>query len=187
MKRLEIGPKPHRRRRSGWDTLDCQPGSTFRLRWGYEPLPFNSGAYDLVFASHVLEHIPWFRAADAIAEVHRILCVGGTFEVWVPDFSKIVRAYFDGSILDDGWLPLNAERDPWKSLNARLFWGARRGEVGQEQHYHRACYDEVSLRRLLSSAGFQSVRAATRPRGEGHGWVDLGMIATKACLPRSEE
>jgi len=177
LKCLEIGPS--KKRRPGWDTLDAQRGCTIQARWGHAPLPIDENSYDLVFASHVLEHIPWFQTAAAVAEVHRILRPNGAFEVWVPDFEKIVRAYFEGSILNDQWYPLNPEHDPWKSLNGRVFWGARRGEIGKEVHFHRACFDAPSLERILLQAGFREVARIQRPEGEGHGWIDLGMRALK--------
>jgi predicted SAM-dependent methyltransferase len=179
---LEIGPDAGRKLRTGWDTLDMQPGCTFRARWGFERLPIAEAAYDLVFASHVLEHVPWFYARASLAEVLRILRPNGVFEVWVPDFAKIVKAYLDGTICDDNWLPLNPERDLWKSLNGRLFWGARKGEIGREQHFHRACFDEASLKMLLSQAGFGDIQRATRPPGAGHGWVELGLTCRKCTV-----
>lgn len=177
-RKLEIGPSPARRQRPGWDTLDSQPGCTVQALWGYDPLPLENDSYSHVFSSHVLEHIPWFHTASALADVHRILCANGTFEVWVPDFQKIVARFNEGTITNDGWLPLNPERDAWKSLNGRLFWGARTGEVGKEQHFHRACFDQTSLSRLLSRAGFRSIELITDRPG-GHGWVDLGLIGRK--------
>lgn len=176
-RRLEIGPSQPTR--TGWDTLDVVPGATWQARWGREPLPIPDETYAYVLASHVLEHVPWFETDVALREVCRILQPGGTFEVWVPDFSKIVNAYIKGAITDDGWFPLNPERDPWKSLNGRLFWGARRGEEGQEQHFHRACFDQSSLRGCLERAGFVDVQPAQRQPGEGHGWVEFGMLARK--------
>jgi hypothetical protein len=47
-----------------------------------QELPFASGSYDLVFASHVLEHVPDDRRA--IKEVRRILRVGGIAVLPVP-------------------------------------------------------------------------------------------------------
>ena len=38
-----------------------------------------------VYASHVLEHIPWPYALNAIAEWARVLKVGGTIKLSVPD------------------------------------------------------------------------------------------------------
>ena len=57
------------------------------------PLPIKSHTYDLVYMSHILEHIPWFQTVDFLKEIHRILKGDGTVEIWVPDFEKIVEAF----------------------------------------------------------------------------------------------
>jgi predicted SAM-dependent methyltransferase len=177
--RLEIGPASTSALRPKWHTLDRVPGCTYQAAWGYEQLPIPSGTYELVLASHVLEHVPWFYTARALREIHRVLKANGTFELWVPDFSRIVNAFVDGSLTDDGWFPLNPERNLWKSLNARLFWGARQGEVGQEQHFHRSCFDESNLTRLLLDAGFADVQRAMRPVGVRVRRFELGLICRK--------
>ncbi|MEM9703666.1 MAG: class I SAM-dependent methyltransferase, partial [Planctomycetota bacterium] len=50
-----------------------------------DPLPFEDGAYDFVYHSHVLEH---FRPADVpafLSECRRVLRPGGVLRVVVPD------------------------------------------------------------------------------------------------------
>lgn len=178
MRKLEIGPqKPEGR--PGWDTVDVVPGATYQAKWGYDALPIPDNTYDYVFASHVLEHVPWFRTDAALAEIFRVLVPGGLFEVWVPDFQAIAEAYYRRTITRDGWFQQNPEKSAWKSLNGRLFWGARPGEVGQEQHFHRAAFDAAGLEECLTRAGFGAIGPATRLSGEGHGWIDLGRIARK--------
>jgi predicted SAM-dependent methyltransferase len=83
MNRLEIGPGTANGKSVIWadaDTVDtAAAGATCNSRWGQEPFPFADSTYGLVFASHVLEHVPWYRTDAAIAEVHRVLKVGGEF------------------------------------------------------------------------------------------------------------
>ncbi len=45
-------------------------------------LPFSDGAYDIVYASHVLEHIR--EDGRALAEIYRVLSPGGTAVLPVP-------------------------------------------------------------------------------------------------------
>jgi len=45
-------------------------------------LPFEDGSVNAVLASHVLEHLAHLEFV--VAEVHRVLKVGGLFEVYVP-------------------------------------------------------------------------------------------------------
>lgn len=48
-----------------------------------EAIPFESDAFDLVFAEYVFEHLeaPW----QTLAEIDRVLADGGTFVVYVPN------------------------------------------------------------------------------------------------------
>lgn len=48
------------------------------------PLPFPDDHFDLVLASHVLEHLTHY--VEAVREIHRILKPGGTFVAKVPEF-----------------------------------------------------------------------------------------------------
>jgi SAM-dependent methyltransferase len=188
MRKLEIGPHETRRTPDGadsasWDTLDVAYQATHRAKWGSERLPIKDSAYDWVHASHVLEHLPWWKTLSALAEVYRILKPDGRVTLWVPDAMKIIRMYEQDSEqfknLESGWAcgGLNPDKDPWVYLNARIFWGARPGELGQEQHFHRAMFGEQSLRTLLVKVGFVNVGRIERDTAvdPGHGWMEIGM------------
>lgn len=56
-----------------------------------QALPFDSGSYDIVYASHVLEHIPDDNAA--IAEIRRVLAPDGLAILPVPLVSPITIEY----------------------------------------------------------------------------------------------
>lgn len=69
--------------REGWLNLDKFHENKVDILADLEQgLPFNDGAFDYIYASHILEHI--HRCADLINDVHRVLKTGGTFEVYVP-------------------------------------------------------------------------------------------------------
>lgn len=59
-----------------------QPGTAVAVRANAHHLPFPDGAFDLVIASEILEHIP--DDAAAIAEAVRVLRPGGRLAVTVP-------------------------------------------------------------------------------------------------------
>jgi Uncharacterized protein conserved in bacteria len=48
---------------------------------------------DLVYMSHVLEHVPRSKLAATILEMARVLKAGGTLRLSVPDFDHIVHIY----------------------------------------------------------------------------------------------
>ena len=47
-------------------------------------LPFPDKTFDVVYASHVLEHLPWFHTEAILREWRRVLKPLGRLEVWVP-------------------------------------------------------------------------------------------------------
>ncbi len=80
----------------------------YDLRLG---IPFADESFDVVYHSHVLEHMPKAWGEFFIAECHRVLRPGGLLRVVVPDLENIARAYLE-------------------NLEA-----ARRGEQGAEQRH----------------------------------------------------
>jgi ubiquinone/menaquinone biosynthesis C-methylase UbiE len=191
MRKLEIGPgqvrTPDGQPRNTWNTVDTHYSPTHKASWGRDPLPADNNSYDWVHASHVLEHIPWWNVRKAVSEVHRILKPGGIFTVWVPDAVKIFKQFLDdpdGLVeLEQRWPcgNLNKAQDAWTYLNARVFWGARPGELGQEQHFHRSMFGAKSLAAILKQCGFSSTRYIERNTevDPGHGWMECGLEGTK--------
>jgi ubiquinone/menaquinone biosynthesis C-methylase UbiE len=73
-----------------YETADLfSPGVDHRVDLCH--LPFESGSYDLVYASHVLEHVQNDRAA--IAEIRRILSPAGMAILPVPIVSPVTIEY----------------------------------------------------------------------------------------------
>lgn len=186
MKVLEIGPGTKDGRSVNFPaaiTLDpgC-PKADFKADWGQEPLPFESNSFDLVFASHVLEHVPWYRTDSAISEAFRILKPGGELEIYVPDFSYIVSCYLH-KMCGDSWRVFNEEADWMTWVNGRLFtYGPDAKELKRPVlgTHHKAAFDKPYLVKKLKSAGFSSVRPLdNRRNGKAHSVVEAGVLGTK--------
>ena len=169
-RRLEIGPGQHPL--PGFETIDLVGEPTYRARWGFDDLTcvVNPRSYEEVYASHVLEHVPWNRTLKALKDVFQILKPGGVFEVWVPNFEYIVECY-QRRICGDNWRRDNPTGDPMLWVNGRIF------TYGPEtENFHFACFDYDHLSIYLSRAGFVEIeRLAERTRGTGHGPIDLGV------------
>lgn len=177
MRKLEIGPGVNSLGRD-WDAMDMldRPHVTIKHDARIFPYPVPEKTFELVYMSHVLEHIPWFQTKNCLQEVLRILAPGGTLEIWVPDLKKLVEGYLNPSLIcNDGWYKFNEEKDPVKWFNGRLFtYGPG------EENWHRAAFDREYLERCLLSAGFVEVSPLKTPRGYDHGWINLGVSAKKA-------
>jgi SAM-dependent methyltransferase len=181
---LEIGPGQHptafhARYTATWDKLDFLPGPhiTIAARWGLEPLPIPANTYDLVYASHVLEHIEWTRTIHALREVLRILKPGGAFEVWVPDFAKLATTWLFACLPPDSYHSHRSRGTVKTWCNDRIFGdGANPGRI------HRAMFDDEHLLWCLTKAGFTDVQLLTRDiraKGRGHRGINLGARGVK--------
>lgn len=176
-RKLEIGPSEGTRIDGDWVTLNSLGTADYKAEWGTNPLPFDDNTFSLVYASHVLEHIPWFKTIDALQEVHRILQPGGVVEIWVPNFEYLVECYLKGTLGDD-WRRDNPNDDPMLWFNGRLFtYGGPLG-LG-DPNWHRAVFDGDYLRQCLLKAGFSKTDWLKKPRGHDHGPINLGMSGTK--------
>lgn len=175
-RQLEIGPGEGRLP-GDWITMDCvaRPGVVDHVcTWGAERLPAADDSFDLVYAAHVLEHVPWFRTIAALREARRVLAPGGRIELHVPDLDVLTGAIRAQCCLDD-----YAEAD----LNAELHWmhwvAERLFHLGEERQWHRACFNEAHLRWCLQTAGFVNVQRLDAERGSNHGVINLGLAASK--------
>lgn len=185
-RRLEIGPGP--RRIPGFETLSIVDGEEVDYVFdAAKPLPFKNGVFDLIFASHVLEHIPWYQSEEVLREWFRILKPEGQLEVWVPDGLKIcctlVKAELENVnlIRKDGWYKFNPRKDPCVWAAGRIFtYGDGTGKL-DHPNWHRAIFTPRYLEELFSLVGFINICKMNRSevRGSSHGWISLGVRGTK--------
>ena len=121
-------------------------------------IPVADSCADVLFTSHMLEHLDRPEARTFLTEAKRVLRPGGVLRVAVPDLSKLVD-YYNRTGDADGFMEwmLTCEEKP-KSLGAKvryLFAGFR---------HHHWMYDQASLCSLLREAGFESPTSV--PPGE---------------------
>ena len=111
----------------GYDNRDIKAGQPCY------PLPFADGTVEEVRASHVLEHLTFREASEALRDWFRVLQPGGVIRVAVPDVRKCLAA-------DDG---------------KHLFY--LMGGQADEHDIHRSAYDVERLEALLEHVGFEGI------------------------------
>jgi len=119
MIKLNLGASPIWSK-DGWHTLDHKitdstdtaiAGDATNIR-----LPDES--CDIVFCSHVFEHIPHLRLPIVISEINRVLKPGGLLRILTPDLERIAKAYVNK---DDNFF--NQAKDEDESLRTDLGYG----------------------------------------------------------------
>lgn len=76
--------------------IDINPPSSAVLKLKrFETLPFPEGAFDVVYHSHLLEHMPQDKALVFLKDCLRVLKPNGIIRVVVPDLEKIASLYLE--------------------------------------------------------------------------------------------
>ena len=183
---LEIGPGIEKL--YGFETLDIKPGKNIDYVMDCaKKLPFKNYTFEIIYASHVLEHVPWYMTQHTINEWVRILKKGGSLEIWVPDAVKICKAFIDAEICEnnyihlDGWYKFNSEKDPCVWASGRTYtYGDGQGSE-KSPNWHKALFSKRYLKHVMEKAGLTNIRNLTSEevRGSNHGWINLGLKGRK--------
>jgi predicted SAM-dependent methyltransferase len=131
-------------------------------------LPFEEGSVDVIYSSHMLEHLDREQATEFLAEAHRVLRPNGWIRIVVPDLERYVREYREqgnaDALIDRLRLAMPRERGRRRLIQRVVGF---RG--------HRWMYDSASLTHLLALHGFtdSAVVDAGETQIPGVGELDL--------------
>jgi predicted SAM-dependent methyltransferase len=168
-------------------------------------IPFESASLDVVYHSHLFEHLDKEIAEKFQFEVLRVLKPGGIQRIVVPDFERACIAYVSHiSVCEHD--PLEAkkhddfvarilrqsvqkeaagtsEQPPLRRFLENLFLGdaRKRGET------HQWMYDRINLRHLLLSTGFREVEIQEYSTSLVPGWNDYGLDIDEDGTPHKSE
>lgn len=156
-------------------------------------LPIQSGTVDLLYASHVLEHLCLNDFRKALTNSHSMLKPNGLFRLVVPDLEARARTYVDALSGGDAGAAERFMRSTHlgRISRSRSLLGLARDLLGNSQHLWM--WDEAALGNELTLAGFSSVRRCRfgdsssphfgdveeRDRFEADGKEELAMEAKK--------
>jgi predicted SAM-dependent methyltransferase len=114
---------------------------------------FPDDSVDLMYASHVVEHLPVKKLISTLKEWRRALKPGGTLRISVPDFDNLVEFYL---------------------LTGRDVDAVRDNVLGQEPPYdnHYTLWNMSKMELVLRDAGFTNVRRWDPATAEHHDFKD---------------
>lgn len=118
----------------------------------------SENAYDLINATHFVEHIEWIHQEALFQQVHRWLVPNGEFRLETPNLVYIVKHYLIRRYRCS--FPLGEHPDivdrtgvnHQKWVNFKLFSGCSKGD------YHHVCYDNKYLGWMFQQTGFVHVK-----------------------------
>lgn len=159
-------------------------------------IPFPDEAFDVVYHSHLLEHIDKSSAPSFLKECHRVLKRGGFVRIVVPNLLTIINRYIKSiSELENG--VESGFKNHQLSINDLFDQMVRKERTGAQHQYpiiknieklllgdatksgelHRWVYDKYSLEELLSSAGFKDIREEGPFTSQINGWGQFTLDA----------
>ena len=115
-------------------------------------IPEPDRSVEVLYTSHMLEHLDRDQARQFLKEARRVLAAGGVIRVAVPSLKGHVDQYVaDGD--GDGFLArVMLTRERPRTIREKLSY------LVMGDRHHLWMYDGRSLCRLLESAGFVGVR-----------------------------
>jgi len=161
-------------------------------------IPFDKDTFDVVYHSHLLEHIDKDDAPAFLKECYRILKNDGILRVVVPDLQKIIIRYNSAvnSIEDDDpeaiqdheiatyelfdqMVRSKTSKTKEQRFPVRMIERIVHGNTAKVGELHRWMYDKYSLGELLISIGFKDIKTETPTTSSIDGWVQFNLDTNK--------
>ena len=145
---LELG-SGRKKGHASWKTLDICLGCDFP--WDLSRgIPFESYSVDVIYSSHLFEHLSFPEQKKLISECFRVLKIGGKFSICVPNVKPYLQAYIDGKChktKESSWYP------GWPDNSCLLDQVNYIAYMGGQ---HKYMFDEENLMHLLEHSGFEN-------------------------------
>lgn len=123
----------------GWINCDLFSSTRADIYSDMCSLPFHKESFDLIYASHVLEHCHRFTVLATLAHWHSLLRTTGVLRLAVPDFRAVALRY--------------QETQDLKELMGLLY-----GRQDHPKNVHTVAFDETTLSESLLKVGFRHVK-----------------------------
>jgi SAM-dependent methyltransferase len=156
-------------------------------------IPFASNSVDVVYHSHLLEHLDRNVAQIFLSEIKRVLKIGGILRIVVPDLHILCQTYLD-HIAEAEADPREADRhDEYvariieQSVRKEAFGTSQQsplrrwienkflGDARHRGETHQWMYDKINLSNMLFKTGYRNIQQRTYETSEIPGWHNYGL------------
>jgi predicted SAM-dependent methyltransferase len=149
----------------GWINVDAREAPHVHIVTEVLELnEFSDESIAEIYMCHVLEHFSFQEVETLLAQFYKKLTTGGVLRLSVPDFDKLVTIY-------------QAEKNDISIIKSALMGGQ-----DYEFNFHKAFFNEKSLRDTLTSAGYGDIQLWETEDDFG---VDLGDWSNKSFITAS--
>jgi predicted SAM-dependent methyltransferase len=136
-----------------------------------ENLPmFKNDFADLIYASHVLEHISMLKLIEVLNEWRRVLKPNGVLRLSVPDFDRIIDIYNSNN------------------KNIEYIWMPLLGAQEYKENSHFSVFNFSFIKNLLQEIGFSEIRGwdpATAHHHDFEDWASKNILINDKSYPIS--
>ena len=157
--------------REGWKVLDYRAKNSKKFIKGYaDKINLKKNTCDVIFCSHVIEHIAHVKLEKVFLEFNRILNKKGIVRILTPDLKKLAKAYVN----KDKFFFKKVENELGK-LRTDLGWGGKFMNFvvapGQDtivmdnklENFlcglsHQYLYDFEMIKIMLTNCGFSEIK-----------------------------
>lgn len=162
----------------GWVNIDVLDVSGFARKHGFlfrghdvrAGLPYADSSVDLIFSSHMLEHLTREEGTVLLKECYRVMKPGATIRLTLPDAEQLSNLFLDGRLHElDALFPAETRALPDYAKYEHILWSG-----------HQTSYNPVSIKIALRAAGFSAEKMSTYPFGCGHQQI---LRETQESLP----
>jgi SAM-dependent methyltransferase len=156
-------------------------------------VPFDSDSVDVVYHSHMLEHLDRDIAEKFLMEVKRVLKPGGIHRIVVPDLEKACKAYIahisscetnpDESENHDSYIATLFEQSVRKEARGisqqnslrRFIENLVLGDARRRGETHQWMYDKINLRAKLINIGYKETHVQSYNTSLIPDWAEYGL------------
>ena len=140
MVKIDIGsgdPRTNEKQADGFLRQDIEPYEGIDLVCDIRDLDkhVEAGSCEHLRASHVLEHFGTKEVDEVIAMIYKLLCKGGIFEIYVPNFKWHSKLVMEGEHEKAVYYCFGGQLDDWD--------------------YHKTGFTTYILEKKLTEAGFK--------------------------------